>query len=253
MYRNAIVRRPGKSLPDGITTANLGRPDYNKALKQHDNYIKALEKCGLAVTVLEALEEYPDSVFVEDTAVLAERCAIITKPGAASRKGEERSIKEVLSKFYQKLEPIKAPGTIEGGDVMRVNDHFYAGLSERTNKEGFEQMEAILKKYGYTASSVEMGEFLHLKTGVAYLENKNLLVAGEFVNHKDFKSFNRITIAEYEHYAANCIWVNDRVLIPSGHPNTRASIQKAGYEIIEVDVQEFRKLDGGLSCLSLRF
>jgi dimethylargininase len=253
MFKNAIVRRPGRSLADGITSATIGKPDYENALKQHDAYISALESCGVSVTVLKAQEVYPDSVFVEDTAVLAKKCAIITNPGALSRQGEETTIHEAIKAFYTNIHIIQAPGTIEGGDVMMVGDHFYAGLSARTNEEGTRQFADYLNKYDYTESNIDMNVFLHLKTGLAFLENNKLLVAGEFIDHLAFKSFDRIIIDETENYSANCIWVNDRVLVPLGYPKAKAAIQAAGYDIIEVDVSEFKKLDGGLSCLSLRF
>jgi dimethylargininase len=253
MFKHAIVRRPGRSLADGITSATLGTPNYENALRQHDAYIDALEKCGLSVTVLRAQEVYPDSVFVEDTAVLTSKCAIITNPGAISRKGEETTIHEAVKNFYKNIHIIRAPGTIEGGDVMMVGNHFYAGLSERTNQEGARQFNRYLNQYGYTEENIDMNVFLHLKTGLAYLENNTLLVAGEFISHPAFESFDRIVIDESESYAANCIWVNGTVLVPLGYPRTQAAIREKGYDIIEVDVSEFRKLDGGLSCLSLRF
>jgi dimethylargininase len=253
MFKHAIVRRPGESLVHGITSAGLGKPDYKKAIGQHDKYIEALRSCGVEATILEAQEKYPDSVFVEDTAVLAEKCAVITNPGASSRQGEEVSIKEALKKFYTHIESIDAPGTLEGGDVMRVRNHFYVGLSARTNEEGARQLASILNQYGYTVSNVEMEKLLHLKTGLAYLENDNLLTAGEFINRPGFETFNRILIDDSESYAANCIWVNHVVLVPGGYPKTKAAIEALGYKTLAVDVSEFRKLDGGLSCLSLRF
>jgi len=253
MFKHAIVRRPGESLVNGITTAGLGKPDYKKALQQHDKYIEALRSCGVEVTILEAEEQYPDSVFVEDTAVLAEKCAVITNPGASSRRGEEVSIKEALKKFYTNIKSIIAPGTLEGGDVMRVRDHFYVGLSARTDEQGARQFTGILNKYGYTVSTVKMEKFLHLKTGLAYLENNNLLTAGEFIDRPGFEIFNRIVIDDSESYAANCIWVNNVVLVPMGFPGAKAAIEAIGYKTMAVDVSEFRKLDGGLSCLSLRF
>lgn len=240
-------------MTEGITSANFGKPDYENALRQHDQYIQALESCGVKVIQMEADERYPDSCFIEDTAVLAKKCAIITNPGAESRQGEETAVKELLKTFYNHIETIEAPGTLEGGDVMQVGGHFYAGLSERTNREGFDQFQKYLGKCAYTASAVDMEEFLHLKTGLAYLENNNLLVTGEFVQRKEFEKFNRIIVNKDESYAANSIWVNGRVLVPLGFPETKTAIQSAGYEVIEVDVSEFRKLDGGLSCLSLRF
>ena len=250
---HAIVRRPGRSLVEGLTSANLGKPDYERALQQHDKYTDALKNCGVKVTVLDADELYPDSVFVEDTAVLTEKCAIITNPGALSRQGEETSIQQALEQFYTHIEYIAAPGTLEGGDVMRVKDHFYVGLSGRTNEEGAGQLAKILNKYGYKVSKVKLNRFLHLKTGLAYIENNHLLVAGEFIAGQGFENFNRIVIDEAESYAANCIWVNNVVLVPLGFPRAAAAIKQAGYKVLEVEVSEFRKLDGGLSCLSLRF
>ncbi len=253
MFENAIVRRPGRSITKGITTADMGKPDYQLALKQHDSYIEALQHCGVKVIVLPEEEKYPDSVFIEDTAVLADKCAVITLPGAESRQGEELSIRKALKPFFEQIENIDTPGSLEGGDVMRVGNHFYVGLSERTNEEGFRQFAAFFGSFGYSASAITMNEFLHLKTGLSYLENNNLLIAGEFVREKEFEKFNRIEIDESEAYAANCIWVNGTVLVPAGFPKTQGKIEKAGYPVIEVDVSEFRKLDGGLSCLSLRF
>lgn len=139
---------------DGITTADLGKPDYELALRQHDAYIEAMRACGAEVTVLPAMEEYPDSCFVEDVAVVTPECAIITNPGAPSRNGEKAYIVEALSKFYPKdrIEYI-TEGTIEGGDVMMVGKHFYVGLSKRTNEAGIANFGRILAKYGMTCSA----------------------------------------------------------------------------------------------------
>ncbi|QNO14696.1 N(G),N(G)-dimethylarginine dimethylaminohydrolase [Alkalicella caledoniensis] len=253
MFKNVITRKPSKSMVHGITTVNLGKPDYEKALLQHSEYVKALKGCGVNTIELEANEDYPDSCFVEDTALLTKKCAIITNPGAESRKGEEKEISEVLKDFYDNIEVIKNPGTVEGGDIMMVGDHFYIGLSARTNEEGARQMISFLEKYGYTGSTVPLKEFLHLKTGVSYLGNNNLLATGEFLDSTEFREFNIIEVSKDDDYSANCIWVNGKVLVPKGFKNTRDAIIKAGYDVIELDMSEFQKLDGGLSCLSLRF
>ncbi len=256
MFKNVIVRRPSKSMVEGITSApELGKPDYELALKQHDNYIKALESCGVKVTVLDAMEEFPDSCFVEDTAVLTKNCAIISNPGAPTRQKESGYMVDTIKKFYSedKIEYITSPGTMEGGDVMMVGNHFYIGLSARTNEEGCKQFIAALEKHGHTGSIVPLEKVLHLKTGLAYLENNNLLVAGEFVDKEDFAKFNKIEITADEAYSANCIWVNEKVLVPAGYEKTKKAIENAGYEVILVDTSEYKKLDGGLSCLSLRF
>ena len=253
MFKKAIVRTPGKSLIKGISSAGLGIPDYELALTQHADYIEALKECGVEVTVLDADEEYPDSTFVEDVALLTKKCAIITNPGAETRRGEIVAMKKVLEDFYENIEEIHEPGHVEAGDIMMVGDHFYIGLSERTNQSGVNQMIGYLEKYGMSGSVVTLEEVLHLKTGIAYLENNNLLACGELLTKGEFQKFNTLEIAQDESYAANCIWVNGTVLMPKGYPKARATIEGAGYKIKEVDVSEFRKLDGGLSCLSLRF
>jgi len=253
MFTKAIVRTPGKSMVDGLSTAGLGLPNYELALQQHAAYIAALKACGLEVTVLPADEAYPDSTFVEDVALLTPRCAIVTNPGAESRRGETAAIKPVLEDFYADIEEIREPGRVEAGDIMMVGEHFYIGLSERTNQVGAEQMIGFLEKYGMSGSVVTLSEMLHLKTGVVYLEHNNLLACGEFLKKPEFQQFNILEIDESESYAANCIWVNGTVLMPKGYPKARKMIADAGYPIIEVDVSEFKKLDGGLSCLSLRF
>lgn len=253
MFKQAIVKTPCKRLSDGISDAGLGKPDYRKAIVQHAYYVRALEACGLKVTVLEPDERFPDSTFVEDTAVLTERCAVICCPGVPGRKGEETAIVEQLKIFYPNPEYIEFPGTLEGGDVMPADNHFYIGLSGRTNRSGAEQFIQILDRFGYTGSVLPLKNVLHLKTGVSYIENNHLLAAGEFIDQPAFKNFEIIAIDDEEQYAANSIWVNDRVLLPMGFEKTRSAIEEAGYQTLVVDVSEYRKLDGGLSCLSLRF
>jgi len=254
MFKNAIVRKPGHSLVNGITSApESGKPDYGLAIKQHDAYIEALKSCGVEVTELQADERFPDSCFVEDVAVCTKKFVAITNPGASSRKGEEKEIIEVIKKFYNNLEYIKKPGTLEGGDVMMVKDHFYIGLSRRTNREGAKQLIKTLEKYRMSGSIVEMSKMLHLKSGLAYLEDNILLVSGEFINMLEFEGFNKIIIDEDETYSANCIRVNDYVLVPVGYPKTKEKIKAAGFETIVVDTSEYKKVNGGLSCLSLRF
>jgi dimethylargininase len=237
----------------GLTTAALGPPDYEKALAQHADYVKALEECGLEVLVLDADEAYPDSTFVEDTALLTPACAIITNPGAPSRRGEIIAIKRALEAFFSDIEEVQAPGTVDGGDIMMVGSYFYIGLSDRTDQEGASQVIGFLEKYGLSGSVVALEKVLHLKTGVAYLEHNNLVACGEFLSKEVFQGFNILEIEAEESYAANCIWVNGTVLVPKGYPKAVDTIKAAGYEVREVDVSEFRKLDGGLSCLSLRF
>ncbi|MCR5182656.1 MAG: N(G),N(G)-dimethylarginine dimethylaminohydrolase [Clostridia bacterium] len=255
-FNHVIVRRPCRAMIDGITSApELGKPDYEKALRQHDDYISALSRCGVDITILPPDERYPDSCFVEDPALITRECAIITNPGAPSRNGEKYEIIDAIRKFFpeDRIEHIVEPGTLEGGDVMMVDDHFYVGRSARTNAEGIRQLTEILAKYGMTCSEVPLEKVLHLKTGVNYLENNKMLVAGEFVTKPDFEKYEKFEIPESEAYAANCIWVNDTVIVPEGYPHVLEAVKSMGYKVLTVDTSEYRKLDGGLSCLSLRF
>ncbi len=253
MFKNAIVRLPAPTLINGLTSANLGKPDYAKACEQHSLYIDLLRSLSLTVEVLPQNDQYPDSTFIEDVALCTKQCAVITSPGAVTRRGETEGMRMVLSGYYKNIENIDLPGTIEAGDIMMAGDHYYIGLSERTNHNGADQMIRILEKYGMTGSKVPLKKMLHLKSGVSYLENDTMLVCGEFADNEAFEKYNRIEVDSSESYAANSLWINGKVIVPQGYPGTRQKIEMAGYETITLDVSEFRKLDGGLSCLSLRF
>ena len=253
MVKHAVVRRVSQNFQYGLTTSNLGKPDYIKAIKQHSSYIKALKKCGMEIITLRADDLFPDSTFVEDTAVVNEDLAVITNLGAPSRRGEEREIKTVLEKYFDKVESIENPGTLEGGDVLKIENKYFIGLSSRTNKEGAKQFENIVKKYGYICSLVSLKNILHLKTGVAYIGDNNIIASGEFIKNTLLKGYNIIEVEEDESYSTNCIRVNEHVLIAKGFKKLKNSILGLGYKILENDMSEFRKMDGGLSCLSLRF
>ena len=237
----------------GITAANLGEPDHELALRQHREYTEALAALGLEMKVLEPDSRFPDSTFVEDVALFTSRVAVVTLPGAMSRRGEEKEMACVLRSFYDHVESIRLPGTLDAGDVMMAGDHYYIGLSDRTNPEGARQLISVLEKYGMTGETVEVQGLLHLKSGASFLEDDLLLVAGELAGHPAFAKFRKIRVPPEESYAANSLWVNGTVLVPAGFPRTRELIEKAGLKTLPLDVSEFRKLDGGLSCLSLRF
>lgn len=250
MYTKAIVRRPGRNFARGISTSNLGQPDFNKALEQHGAYCDALIRCGVELTVLDADERYPDGCFVEDTAVVNSRVAVISRPGAASRVGEEEEIARVLS-GYGITESISPPGTLEGGDVLRTENHYFIGLSARTNMEGAGQLSAILSKQGFTSSVIRVQAGLHLKSDIAYLGKGNFISTPVF--SKIAHPANTIVLDQDEYYAANCLAVNDYLLIPKGFPKSKMKIKELAYNIIELEMSEFRKMDGGLTCLSLLF
>jgi len=237
----------------GLTGASLGLPDYQKALDQHANYVEILRSCGLKVLVLEADGDFPDSTFVEDVALCTSDFAVSTNPGAPSRMGEKVEMKSILKTFFSRVESIEAPGTLDAGDVMMTGRHFYIGISERTNHEGASQLISILNLFGRTGEKVPLNKMLHLKSGVSYLEQNNMLVSGEFIAHSSFRSFQNIEVDPGEAYAANSLWINNCVLVPAGFPKTRQVVERKGYKTLVLDVSEFQKLDGGLSCLSLRF
>ncbi|MCI7327930.1 MAG: arginine deiminase-related protein [Hornefia butyriciproducens] len=257
MFTKAITRKPCRALIDGITTAMYddATPVYERAVEEHDAYVATLKELGLEVEELDADERYPDSCFVEDPAVVMERCAIITNPARDSRNGEKDEILPVIKKFYSddQIFFIEAPGTMEGGDVMRVGDHFYIGQSERTNAEAARQFNDIVTKFGYTSSTVPVTEGLHLKDFVIYLENNNMLVSPVMNEQPAFKDFNRYVVEQDELYAINSLYINGTVIVPEGYPKTQKYIEDLGYPVKLVDTSEFRKIDGSLTCLSLRF
>jgi dimethylargininase len=251
----AIVRRPGEELPAGLTTSREGPPVVALALEQHRAYCRALEHCGLTIVVLPADPGFPDGCFVEDTAILTPRGAILTRPGAPSRQGEIASVVEALAGFFESVSRIDAPGTVDGGDVCEADGHYLIGLSARTNAAGAGQLAALLANLGYSSDVVDIrssGRLLHLKTGIAYLGNGRMIVTSDVPRGGPLAPYELIEVPETERYAANCLRVNDRVLVAAGYPSVRAAVEDCGYEILELGMSEFRKLDGGLSCLSLR-
>ncbi len=252
MYTHAITRKPGKNFGDGITTANLSSPSYELISDQHKEYIAALRSIGLEVIVLDAHPDYPDAYFVEDTAVVIPQAAVITNPGADTRKGEVDSIELVLS-GYRKIRRIRAPGTLDGGDVLIAADHCFIGISDRTNSEGAEQLGLILEQSGYKWTPIPVTGGLHLKSGVNYIGMNTLLLTREFAARGEFDEFTKIVIDEEEEIAANTLWVNDTLLIPEGFPKTKERLEILGIPIIELDVSEAQKMDGGLTCMSIRF
>lgn len=253
MFTKAIVKKPGPNFFQGITSSSYGKPDFQMTLAQHQRYIDALQLCGLEVIVLDAEERFPDAPFVEDTAVLGRDFAVIANPEPASRNGEQQAIRPEVEKHYEKIEAIYPPGTLEGGDVLEVESHYFIGITQRTNIQGAEQFINILNRYGCTGSLVRLDRMLHLKTGVAYLGDNNILAAGELIENVHFQKFHITPVDSDEAYAANAIRIKDHVLVPSGYPQTRKKVEALGYRVVEVDVSEFQKMDGGLSCLSLRF
>jgi dimethylargininase len=225
-------------------------------LQQHACYCEALRECGLTITTLGADLGCPDSTFVEDTAVLTARCAILTRPGAPSRQGETAAIRQTLQGFFGGVTEIEPPGTLDGGDICEAEDHFFIGLSHRTNEEGARQLSEHLAGAGYSSSVIDiraLTSILHLKSGISYIGGNTLVAIQEMAGHENFRKYEVIPVLLEESYAANCVRVNERVLVAAGYPRLTAELVNRGFHPLSLDVSEFRKMDGGLSCLSLRF
>jgi len=256
LFTRAIVRPPGANFSAGLTTVDLGIPNHNLALTQHAAYCKALVSCGLTVTTLPVDNDYPDSTFVEDTAIITERGAIITRPGAGTRRGEIASISSELSRYFDKATQIEGPGTVDGGDVCEAGGHFFIGISDRTNEAGAIQLSKLLWSLDYSSEFVDIrgvDGILHLKSGLAYLEGNKLVVIDALADRERFRNYEMIKVHASEEYAANCVAINGSVLIAAGFPFLERQLTELGYHTISLEMSEFQKMDGGLSCLSLRF
>ena len=251
-FSRAIVRKPGRSLGTGITTAELGAPDFDRAEWQFALYVQTLQDCGLTVTVLDPLEEFPDAHFVEDTAVVLPEVAILCRPGADSRRGETEHMESALSQFRD-LGRIKEPGTLDGGDVLLIDTPCLIGLSDRTNEEGAAQLGALISNHGYTWQTIPVGAGLHFKSSVNHVGGGTLLVSEDFAGHEALARFEQIVVDRAEQYACNTLLLNNHLLMPGGFPDTHRQLEALGRTIFVLDTSEFRKMDGGLTCLSLRF
>lgn len=252
IFRQAIVRRPGPNFAQGLTTVDRGVPDYELLLQQHDEYVAALEALGLTVTVLDPLSQLPDAYFVEDVAIMLPGFAVLTQPGTAARQPEIKAMYTVLANLGV-VETIDPPGHLDGGDVMFVEEHCFIGLSTRTNRDGAEQLGRFLEAAGYSWSTVPVIAGLHLKTGVTYIGHQTLVMTDQFAAEPAFARLEKIVVPKEEAHAANTLLINDHVLVAAGYPHTKRALSAAGRSIITCPTSEISKMDGGLTCLSLRF
>jgi dimethylargininase len=250
--RYAICRRPGRNFAQGLTSARLGTAAFELIEAQHGAYLETLQALGLSITTLEPLAEHPDAYFVEDTAVVTPHIAVITRPGAPQRRGEEDSIARVLQ-TYLPTARIQAPGRVDGGDVLRVGNHLFIGISQRTNREGARQLADLLRPHGYRWTPVPVKAGLHLKSSVNRIDDHTLILTEAFATREEFKRFSKIVVDRDEAYAANSLRVNEALITPAGFPGTRRKLEPTGLKVIALDMSEVRKMDGGLTCLSIRF
>lgn len=255
-FSRALARTPASTFARGITSAALGAPGLDAALAQHRAYLSALRDAGVQITLLDADDVFPDSAFVEDTAIVANGRAIVTLPGAQSRAGETTAVRAALARYFDDIASIVAPGTLDGGDVCEAEDRVFVGISHRTNREGAEQLAAWFRRAGTETVFVEIRDLegiLHLKSGMSYLGD-GLYVVDEALKGRIplDDALTMVPDAE-EAYGANCIRVNDVVLLAAGYSRLQDAIEKRVPRVVALDMSEYRKMDGGLSCLSIRF
>lgn len=224
--------------------------DLNLAQAQHAEYVKALIEVGCNVIELPAEPDLPDSVFVEDTAFILPEVAVITRPGADSRKPETESIVRALSPLIQ-LVHVRGPATVDGGDVLVLGKNIYIGRSTRSNQEAIHQLNDMLCGYGYTVTGVDLHDCLHLKSAVTRVDDKTLLMNRNWVDASHFEDFDLIEVDPAEPHAANCLPIGEQIIFPLAFPKTRGKLEEKGYEIFPVDISELAKAEGAVTCCSL--
>ncbi len=250
-FTRALCRLPGEDAGAGLTTAGLGGPDHPRLLAQHAAYVAALRALGLEVEVLPPLAGHPDAYFVEDPAVVVPEVAVVTRPGAASRLAEAEALAPALAR-HRPLVRLEAPATLDGGDVLVVGRRVLVGRSERTNAAGVAALAAALGPHGYQVTPVPVGAGLHLKSSVNWLGGDALVVAAGFDGLGALDGFRLVALDPSERYAANVLWVNGTVLAPAGYPDTLARLRALGLPVVALETSESRKMDGGLTCLSVQ-
>jgi dimethylargininase len=252
MFTHAIVRTPGSDAADGLTTAALGRADLPTLLRQHSAYVATLEELGLTLTRLDPLPGHPDAYFVEDAALLFPELAIITRPGAPERLAEAEAIAPAVAVF-RTVHRLTAPATLDGGDVLQVDRTVFVGLSERTNAEGAAQLAAILAPHGYRVVPIPVPEGLHFKSSITWAGGDTLVLTPALASRPELAGYRPLVVPAEETYAANVLWINGTLLMPKGFPRTQALLGGLGLPLRVLDQSEARKMDGALTCLSLRF
>jgi len=252
-FTHAISRRPGKSVTAGLRAADHGAPDRTRMLAAHDAYVAALRSTGADVTVLGPLEDYPDALFVEDTALCLPQGAIMMRPGAPSRMGEVAQMRPALTALFGDLRDITGPGHIEGGDILYTGREVLVGRSARTDAEGVAELRTILDEWGHTLREVQTPEgVLHFKTDCSLLDPETILSTRLLDAEGCFDGYRVLHLPEGEEAAANAIRFNDVVLVPDGFPATHEMLAREGYDVRPIDNTDCALLDGGMSCLSLR-
>ncbi|MEO5560572.1 MAG: arginine deiminase-related protein [Dokdonella sp.] len=226
--------------------------DMARADAQHRDYQHVLAKLGCEVRVLPAIADFPDAVFVEDVAIVLDEIAVMTRPGADSRRGEGATVAEAL-RAYRSLRAIEAAGTLDGGDVLRIGKRIYVGQSARSNAAGIAQLGALLAEFGYTVQGVPTRNCLHLKSAVTALDDASVLLQPAWVDRAAFAQYRIVEVDPGEVHAANVLRIGNAVISPACFPQTHARIRAVGIEVVAVDVSELQKAEGAVTCCSLVF
>lgn len=253
-FTHTVSRLPGKSIANGLRAHNQTDPDHAVFLLEHQAYIQALKKAGVDTIVLPALEEFPDSVFVEDAALCFGGQATILRPGAESRFGESAAITPDLLKVFGSISNLGGCGNVDGGDILLTDTEALIGLSERTDQAGFDALSPILQKHGFAPRIVNTPKgVLHFKSDCSLLDGQTIFSTKVLADSDCFENYKIILTPKGEEAAANLIRVNDYVIMRTGFPRTKSLLEENGYKILAIDAEEAAKVDGGLSCMSLRF
>ena len=248
--KNALVREPGKSFSLCISSHPSHKiVSTTRAISQHQKYVITLKELGLDVIELPPSNSFPDSCFVEDTAVIHNERALISHMGAKSRRGEEEDIQSVLNEYLE-VKKALPPATVEGGDIIHFPDYLISGVTQRTNQEGIYSLSRFLKT---EVKLIRDPNIVHLKSYVTNLDRNNIIMSERYSNHPIFNGMNKIVLKKSESYASNTLTYNGTVLIPKNFPSVPILLKELDYDIISLEMSEFKRCEGALTCLSLLF
>ncbi|WP_299948634.1 arginine deiminase family protein [uncultured Ruegeria sp.] len=253
-FSRAITRRPAPTIVGGLRAEDIGNPDFDGMMAAHKAYVAALKSTGAEVIELDPLDAFPDAQFVEDTALCLPQGTVLMRPGAPSRMGEVAEMAPTLRACYDTVLEIKGPGHIEGGDILVTGREILVGRSDRTDAEGVAELAKITSEWGHKLREVFTPEgVLHFKTDCSLMDAETILSTRRLDASGCFGGYRVLHVADGEEAAANAIRFNNLVLMAAGFPRTAEMLDLEGYEIVEIDNTDCAKLDGGMSCLSLRF
>jgi dimethylargininase len=252
MIQHALVRAPGPDADDGLTEQSGPPLCPKQLLQQHAAYCDMLRALEVDLLHLDPQPGFPDAYFVEDTAVVTPETAIVSRPGALQRRGEEETVARVLEQ-YRHLRTIDPPGTLDGGDVMIVDRQVFVGLSDRTNPSGAGQLARILTPFGYRITAVAVDTGLHLKSSVSSVGDNRLLITASWATRPEFAGYRKLLVEPSEHHACNVLAIKGHLIMPAGFPRTRALLETLGQPVLTLETSQIQRMDGGLTCLSIRF